>query len=286
MSKLFAFLTSKTFFANLALAVLFMALLIFGVNMWLRSSTHHGKAVAVPDLTSLALEDAKVLLSENNLQFRVIDSAEFDPELPLGSVVNQFPLAGAEVKEQRVVLLTINPFVVRKIEVPFIVEKTVRRAVYDLQSKGFMVGQLIYKADIAKDVVLGLEINGQSIQPGDKFIKGTVIDLILGSGLGDERVAVPYLKFLTRNEAEIELKSNSLNLGLAIFDDEVTDSLTAQVYRQNPKPSHEAKLRMGQFIDIWLTNDSTKIVNDSLQFKYNNLNVDSIQAYFEADTTR
>lgn len=286
MSKLFAFLKSKTFFANLTISILFALVLIFGVNVWLRSTTNHGEAVAVPDLSGSTLEDASVILAENKLQYKVIDSAEFDPQMPLGGVVNQFPLAGEEVKENRMILLTINPYVVSKIEVPNVIEKTIRRAVYDLESKGFVVGELIYKADIAKDVVLALEIGSEEIQPGDKYIKGTVINLIVGSGLGNERVSVPYFKFMTLKQALLKLKSNSLNLGLALYDDDVTDTLTAVVYKQSPNASHEPKVRLGSFIDLWLTNDNTKITNDSLEFKYHNLDVDSIQAYFEADTTR
>jgi beta-lactam-binding protein with PASTA domain len=286
MSKLFAFLKSKTFFANLAISVIFGLILIFATNFWLRSTTNHGEAIAVPDIAGVTLEEAERILDEYKLLFKVIDSADFNPKLPLGGVVAQFPLAGEEVKEGRVVLLTINPYVITKIEVPNVIEKTLRRAVYDLESKGFTVGELIYKADIAKDVVLALEVESEEIQPGDKFIKGTVINLIVGSGLGNERVAVPYFKFLTYKEALLKLKSNSLNLGLSLFDDDVTDTATAVVYKQSPSASHEPKVRLGSFIDLWLTNDNTKITNDSLEFKYHNLDVDSIQAYFEADTTR
>jgi len=286
MSKLFTFLKSKTFFANLAISILFGMILIFGVNVWLRATTNHGEALAVPDLSGATLEDAAIILAENKLQYKVIDSAEFDPKMPLGGVVNQFPLAGEKVKENRVILLTINPYVITKIEVPNVIEKTIRRAVYDLQSKGFVIGELIYKADIAKDVVLALEIGSEEIQPGEKFVKGTVIDLIVGSGLGNERVSVPYFKFLTLKQALVKIKSSSLNLGLALYDEDVTDTTTAVVYKQSPTASHESKLRLGSFIDLWLTNDNTKITNDSLEFKYHNLDVDSIQAYFEADTTR
>ncbi len=286
MSKISAFLTSKTFFANLALAVLSMLLLIFIVNMVLRVVTNHGDAVAVPDISGMSLEEAQQVLTENDLEFEVLDSAVFNPDLPLGSVVNQFPLGGARVKEGRVVLLTINPFVVAKVEVPNVVDKTMRRAVYDLQSKGFLVGQLIYKPDIAKDVVLGLEINGQLIMPGEKYIKGTIVDLILGSGLGDVRLETPYLKFLTLQQAEEKLHKNQLYLGVALFDEEVTDSASAVVYKQSPSPSHVQNLRLGALIDIWLTNDYTKIVNDSLEFKNSRFDGDSLQRYFEADTIR
>ncbi len=284
MKKILAFITSKTFFANLALAVILFIALLWGVQAWLRATTHHGEQIVVPDLYSYALADAESLLTAQNLNYKVIDSAEFDPKMPLGAVIEQYPKAGDAVKTERQILLTINPFTVRKIEVPNIIDKTLRRAVYDLESKGFEVGELVYKPDIAKDVILGLMHGEEEIQPGDKFIKGTVINLLVGSGLGNERIPVPYLKWLTLEKAETKLLANSLNVGLVLFDEEVQDSATALVYRQSPNPSHEPRLRLGTTVDIWLTNDSTKVPNDSLAYQYPDMDLDSIRAYFEGDS--
>ena len=267
------------------LAVLFFLVVLFGLRAWLYSLTNHGQKIPVPELTGYTLAEAEELLDSKELSFKVIDSSEFNPKLPLGSVVAQYPLAGANVKENREILLTINPFSIRKIEVPNVLEKTLRRAVYDLESKGFAIGQLIYKPDIAKDVILGLQLNDEPIEPGEKFIKGTVIDLIVGSGLGKERVFVPYLKWLTLDKADIKIKSHSLNVGLVIYDEEITDSAAALVYKQSPAPTHKPKLRMGDYIDLWLTNDSTKIPNDSLQFQYPGMDIDSIHTYLETDST-
>ena len=272
--------------ANAILGIIFFVVIVVGVQLWLKAVTHHDEKIVVPDLNGLNLTEAQDLLTQNELNFKVIDSTEFNPEIPLGAVMDQFPAAGAEVKSDRQVLLTINPFTVRKIELPNIIDKTLRRAVYDLESKGFKVGELIYKPDLAKDVILGMMKDEEPVQAGDKFIKGTSIDLIVGSGLGNERIPVPYLKWLTYNKAESKLLANSLNLGLVIFDPEVTDSTAALVYRQSPAPSHEPRLRLGTTIDIWLTNDSTKIPNDSLQFQYPDMDADSIRAYFEQDTTQ
>lgn len=285
MKKLVAFLTSKTFLANVILAGLFFVLVFLGLKWWLGYTTHHGEKIPVPELNGYTLSEAEEELAKLALSYRVIDSSEYNPELPLGSVVAQYPLAGSHVKESREILLTINPFVAKKIELPNVIEKTLRRAVYDLESKGFQVGELIYKPDIAKDVILELQFQNETVEPGARFEKGTVIDLIVGSGLSKHRVSVPYLKFLTIDEAEFKIKSNSLNLGLIQFDEDITDSATALVYKQSPKASHKPVLRMGAIIDIWLTNDSTKIENDSLQFMYPGMDIDSIRTNLETDTT-
>lgn len=284
MEKFISFLKSKTFLANSVLAILFFAALIGVTQVVLRSCTHHGEAIEVPKLNGLSLNEAKIILKDAELDFRVIDSAEFNPDIPLGAVIEQYPAPGALVKSGRQILLTINPFTVHKIELPNIIDKTLRRAVYDLESKGFVVGERIYKPDLARDVILAMKIGAAYAKPGEKYVRGTVINLIVGTGIGDERIAVPYLRWLTAREAKAKLIGLSLSSGLIIYDDEVTDTLTALVYKQTPGPTREAVLPLGAIIDLWLTNDSTKIPNDSLVFKQPILNPDSTQIDAEGDS--
>lgn len=265
--KLFRFLMSKTFFANLVIAIAIAILGFWGVNTFLSSYTHHGDNIDVPDLNSLALSEVEVVLSANTLGFEIIDSSEYDPSFPRGAVVAQYPSAGAQVKTGRILKLTINPFYPRKIEFPNLIEKTKRRAIYDLESKGFIVGELKYVPYIGKDVVIDAKIEERSIEPGEKLSKGTIIDLILGQGLSDELILSPYLRWKTLEEAKAFLLERSLNLGSVIYDEEISDSAAALVFRQNPAPSKVPIVRMGREVDIWLTNDYTKIVNDSLEFQ-------------------
>lgn len=265
--KIFNFLKSKTFLANLVLALLIFFGLFWAINAILSSYTHHGQTIHVPDLKKLSIKEVANTLETYELDYDVIDSSEFDPNFPRGSVIAQYPEAGGEVKEGRVVKLTLNPLNPRKIEIPQLIEKTKRRAIYDLESKGFTVGELSYVPYIGKDVVVDVKVNGRSIQLAEKFDKGTVVNLVLGQGLGDTRIRVPYLRWLTANEAREKLREASLNLGSAIYDEEVQDSALALIYKQSPSPSLYPAIKLGQEIDIWLTTDYTKIPNDSLKYK-------------------
>ncbi len=265
--KLFRFLVSKTFFINLILMALVTAGLLLILHYSLNSFTQHGISVDVPDLSGMALTEVETKLEEVQLQYAIIDSAEYDPGFARGAVISQYPEAGSEVKYGREIKLTINPFFPRKVELPDLLEKTKRRAIYDLESKGFKIGELQYVPYIGKDVVIDVKIKERSLMPGTKLKKGTVVDLVLGMGLSDELVRSPYLRWKTLEEAEDYLKMRSFNLGSVIYDEEITDTAAALVYRQNPAPSLEETIRMGREIDIWLTNDYTKIVNDSLEFQ-------------------
>lgn len=267
--KLFRFLLSKTFFINLFIMLLLTAGLLVGLHFSLNHYTEHDISIEVPDLTGMALMEVENTLEEAQLKYVIIDSTEYDPSFPRGSVVAQYPLAQKRVKTGRELKLTINPFYPRKIELPDIIEKTKRRAIYDLESKGFKIGTLNYVPYLGKDVVIDVKIKESSLLPGTKLKKGTTVDLVLGMGLSDELVIAPYLRWKTLEEAEEYLKLRSFNLGSVIYDENIEDTAAALVYRQSPAPSKEPSIRMGREIDLWLTNDYTKIVNDSLEFQIN-----------------
>lgn len=264
--KLFKFFSSKTFLANFILAIIVIVLFFWGINAFLSSYTRHGENIQVPDLQHLSYNEATEILKNATLEYTILDSAEYDPSYPRGSIIAQYPTAGSLVKEGREIKLTINPLSPRKIELPELIEKTKRRAIYDLQSKGFEVGELEYVPYIGKDVVVNVKVNGHSVKAKDKFDKGTVVVLVLGQGLGNSLIKVPYLKWMTLPEAEEKLLSSSLNKGAIRFDEEVTDSATAIVYQQYPNPSREPAINIGQQVDLWLTNDYTKLPVDSLEY--------------------
>ena len=111
-----------------------------------------------------------------------------------------------------------------------------------------------------------MKVDGEEVEAGTRYEKGTVIDLVLGKGLSNTKIIVPYLRFLSEEDARDKILAGSLNIGSVIYDPEVEDSSAALVYRQYPPPSLRPSAYMGGEVDIWLTEDYTKIPNDSLEF--------------------
>lgn len=264
--KLIRFIKSKTFILNLVVLLVLGVVILFVTQAFLDSYTHHAEKIVVPDLEGMTLEEASEKLGSLALTFEVIDSAEYNPKMAPRGIVEQYPEAFAEVKEHRAIKLTVNPIQARKIGMPDLIDKTKRRATYDLESKGLVVGELIYKPNLAKDVVLSVEVDGKEILSGTPIAKGTIVDLILGLGQSAEKVKVPYVKFLNLQDAKEELIAHSLNVGVTVYDEEVVDSTTALVYMQSPLPSTGNTAYLGSSVDLWLTSDENKIVNDSLQY--------------------
>ena len=68
------------------------------------------------------------------------------------------------------------------VSVPDLIEKTYRQAVPTLEAIGLLEGTITYKPYLGKDMVLELRLNGKKLKAGDKVLKSSKIDLVLGDG--------------------------------------------------------------------------------------------------------
>ena len=180
--SLLKFLTSKDFIKQLGLAIAAVVVICFLILFWLKSYTHHGDFETVPQLKGKSLEVVEIELDDNKLKMVVQDSANYSPNYPAYSVIDQQPEAGAQVKENRKIYLTLNPSGYRKIGVPNIIRRTFRQAKPTLKALGFEIGKITYQDDIGKDEVLIMKHKGETILPGTLLQKTSKIDIVLGNG--------------------------------------------------------------------------------------------------------
>jgi len=176
------FLSSKTFLKQIGIAVVAVIVLTFILMKWLNISTNHDKFETVPNLTGKSVSIAEMELKTNNLVMQIQDSANYNPDYPKFSVIEQDPAAGTKVKENRKIYITLNPSGYKKILVPDLTEKTLRQASPTLEALGFQLGNLTYIDNIGKDVVLEMRHNGKVIHADTKLPKTSKIDLVLGNG--------------------------------------------------------------------------------------------------------
>lgn len=176
------FLSSKVFFKQLALAIVALVVLSFLMLKWLKITTNHGEFIEVPQLQGKTLDVVEIELNDKDLKMVVQDSANYNPNYPPFSVIEQLPGAGSLVKENRKIYLVLNPSGYRKVAVPEIIRKTIRQARPTLEALGFEVGEITYADDIGKDEVLAIWHNGDRISAGTLLPKTSKIDLVLGNG--------------------------------------------------------------------------------------------------------
>jgi len=246
-----AFLKSKIFLTNLVIAVVASIVALFGVYWWLSSYTHHGESISVPDIRGLKVSRLETFLQDKNLNYKIVDSLYEIGKQP-GMILEQDPAPDSKVKEGRTIYLTINASKPPKVKMPNLVDVSYRQAVAILQTFGLKTGQLIYRPDLAKNAVLDQYFHGGHIDAGKEIYQGSVIDLVLGDGIGNVQITVPDLSGLTRGEALFVLKGSSLNIGTVHFDPGVRDSASAKVYRQDPSPQDQKNINQGGAIDLYL----------------------------------
>lgn len=182
------FILSKTFVKHLALALLALVFFIFIVKLWLGSTTNHDQRIAVPNIKGMTLELVEQELSNADLRFFIIDSANYNPDYPRYSVIEQDPAAGKFVKENRQIYLVLNPSGFQKISIPEnLIGKTRRQVEPTLEALGFNVGKVTYINHMGKDEVRELIYKGKKIKSGDRLEKTSTVDLVLGNGEGNYR---------------------------------------------------------------------------------------------------
>jgi beta-lactam-binding protein with PASTA domain len=259
------FLLSRIFLKNLGIAVIIVIAATMLLLIWMSLYTRHGQARPVPSFIGLTKEKTAELAKKSKLRYEIIDSV-YTAAVPRGCVVEQNPEPGFKVKKWRNVILTINAFSPEMVAVPNLVDLPIRQALALIESSGLKLGETRYRPDLSINVVLGQSYNGKKINEGDSLQKGSVIDLIVGKGLSNQRTSVPDLIGMLLEPAKTQILISSLSLGTYVYDNTIlnaADTLKAFVYKQNPEYREDATIQLGSAIYLWLTVDSAKLPVDS-----------------------
>jgi beta-lactam-binding protein with PASTA domain len=149
---------------------------------WLTFTTDHGNEITVPNLAKLTEEQVEEKLDALDLDYVLLDSVDYNSDYPKFSVVEQDPLPGAKVKVGRKVYIKINASGFSSVRIPDLIEKTYREALPTLKALGLEEGEIIYIPNLGKDMVLEMRCNGKNLKVGDRVLKASKIDLVLGDG--------------------------------------------------------------------------------------------------------
>lgn len=255
------------------LALLVVALAFTGAYYFLLQYTKQEGVVEVPSLIGYDMFEAETILKDLSLEGLVVDSL-YLPKKRGGEIVDQEPIEGSAVKQNRKIYLTIARYNAPMVRIPDVLNQTLALAVAKLESFDLKINKLINRPSDCTDCVVGLERNGKKISPGAPVEKGAAIDLIIGEGATGEKIPIPMLFGLSLDEAQHLLNKEGLNIGATPYLDCETaeDSAKAKVFRQLPEPNQNAKISRGSSIDVYLSPDETKMppVNlDSIRSQLN-----------------
>lgn len=245
---------------NLLIAFAIVVVLVVGAMLFLNIVTKHNRVLVVPDFTGMSVSEAAQVADKVGMRVEVSDSI-YVKRMKKGAVYAQVPHAGSEVKKGRRIALTINAVAAKKVAAPNLVGYSLRQAMAELQSRGLLLGKLIYVHDMATDNVLKQQMGGKILAPGTMVESESVVDLVVGLNSTDNVTYVPDVRGLKYVRAVDVIHENSLNVRRLRFDETVKtydDSLAAVVYKQSPESS-DYPSRHGDDVSLYLTLDQNKV---------------------------
>lgn len=179
------FFTGKSgtkFWANIILMVLIIVAIPIAALYMLDSFTHHGEKIEVPNVVGKSLYDAETMLKDRGLLAMVVDSV-YDKRAPKGSVLEQTPKSGFEVKGGRMIYLTVNLNGEPMAQLPDVVgHGSLREAVALLQSLGFKLTAHKPVIGRPKDLVLGVKQGARDVHAGETIPRDRALTLVIGGG--------------------------------------------------------------------------------------------------------
>ena len=194
---------SKKFIAGLV-AILMMG---FFVGSFLSFGKFWSSAeIDVPDVVGKSSIVAQQMLEDKNLRVKLVESN--DDSVPAGQVISQYPEAGARVKEQRLVTITVSKGG-EELTMPDLKSMSRSNAEEKLKKMGLKVGAVF--EENAKEPA-GTVI-GQDPRSGSKITKGQSVDITVSLGEKKKDVTVQNYAGLSVESAKSNIEANGLSLG-------------------------------------------------------------------------
>lgn len=247
------FFLSRKFWLSLFIALVLMGIILIALIKYLEVFTRHGKELVVPDFSGNTLPLIEAVGYDDLFSFIVIDSVYDESRLP-GSVIMQNPIPETKVKKGRRIYFTIVASTPEMVLMPDLRDLTLRQALNVLEMYKLKTGKLIYKPSFDKNAVLAQFYMDDTVAPGDTLVKGSLIDLIVGSGERRYWIPIPFLIGKTREEAILELNMASFNLGVEFYMDTIPIG-QMRVYLQEPMWDSELPFHPGDSIHLWYRSD-------------------------------
>ena len=166
---------------NILIMVAVSIILIVITFRWMQSYTRHGQYITVPDVSGMYEEEAGKALAAAGLRYEVSDY-KFDKSMVEGGVIEQNPKAGAFVKQERKIYLTLNSGKEPVKAVPDLADNSsLRAAESQLRAAGFKLSPTVYvNGDL--DWVYEIRYRGEKIDAGTEIPEGSVLTIVAGNG--------------------------------------------------------------------------------------------------------
>lgn len=199
----------KSIFKSKSFIAVLVGILVMGffVGSFLSFGKFWSSAeINVPDVVGKSSVVAQQILEDKNLRVKIVEAN--DDSVPAGQVVSQYPEAGAKVKEQRLVTITVSKGG-QELTMPDLKSMSRSNAEEKLKKMGLKIGAVF--EENSKEPA-GTVIN-QDPRSGSKITKGQTVDITVSLGEKKKEVTVQNYTGLSVDSAKSNLEANGLSLG-------------------------------------------------------------------------
>lgn len=182
-------LACKSLWLNLLAMAAVIVILVLGTSVAMNLYTHHGETITVPDVKKHSYESSIKMLEDLGLEV-VVNDTGYVKNLPPGTILDQLPAPGTQVKSGRIIYLTVNASDSPTLVLPDIIDNcSLREAMARLNALGFKLGPVQFVPG-EKDWVYGIVVNGRNVSAGDRISIESKLIIQAGNGQRDSSDSV------------------------------------------------------------------------------------------------
>lgn len=257
-------MTKHRFIVHLLLIALLFVLVIWLTMQWLKSYTNHGQKLELPNYIGQQIADAEQDADDKTFEIIVNDSIHRVGQ-PGGLIERQNPKGGSIVKENRKIYVTVT-----KHNADLILSEHLTADLYgqDFHIIKSRLENQEFKTEIkstrydrgAPNHILEVWYEGKNItdKRGIEIKKGSEISFVLSKN-NEGEIEIPNLVCLPLDEAILRLDFSKLSLGeVTPFGDDIEDTNSAYIYKQDPPSGDGRKITMGSSIRLYISKDKPK----------------------------
>lgn len=218
----------------LAIVLLLLAGFAFGMFM-AYGRFWSSEEVIVPDVTGMTVAEAQAKLKAAGLKVNVAGYG-YSIKIPPNHVMNQTPEAGASVKKDRTINLTVSKGT-EAVVVPDLRGLQLRDAEVQLKNAGLLLGKVEeqYTSDVPQGAVVS-----QNPRAPNQVNKGTTVDLIVSKGVAPRKFVLPDFRGSSLSSVKTQAEGLKLKVGNVV--EAPSDQFPAGVViGQSPEPGAQVE---------------------------------------------
>ena len=192
-----AIFKNRVFYKQLVYAIFAMLLCFFLWLKYIDFYTLHDEYIVLPDFYGVHINDLDSVCQELDLRYFIIDSV-FNKKVEKGTILEQDPIVGTKVKENRRVYFTINALQNKIVTFPYITDLSLRQTVRKLEKFGAMKNTIVVSAAASEPAPMQYIAPFSACSMGEYFRDKGEDALIVYDDLSKQAVAYRQISLLLR----------------------------------------------------------------------------------------